>query len=108
MTQTKTSPTLIETVHSPLKSGLIRWATEYGITPAKFAKVMGYSYITAWRILRGEQDFSSESFGRFTLKYGTMNAAEILKLADLPDGVPEVGYLPGPEESEPVLVATIH
>ena len=105
MTQTKTpTPT---TIHSPLKSGLIRWAEEYGVTPSKFAKVMGYSYITAWRILRGEQDFSYESFGRFTSKYGTLNAAEVLKLADLPDGVVEVGYLPGGEGTEPVLVATI-
>ena len=106
MPATKITPT--EDQKTNLKSGLILWAEENAITPADFARVMGYQYPTAWDILRGKRDFTSEAFGRFTLKYGTKAAAKLLKLADLPDGVIGVEVLPNGEkrDGKTVLVVT--
>ena len=47
-----------------------------------------------------------EALGRFVLKYGTLNAAKMLSLAQLPDGVAEVSLLDGPADAMPVLLVT--
>ena len=74
-----------------LKSGLIRWAQKYEITPTGFAEKMSYAYATAWDLIRGKRPFTQEAFGRFALAYGTDAAAELLALAELPkDAVGDV------------------
>jgi hypothetical protein len=70
-----------------LKSGLVRWAAQHDIKPVQFSAQMGYAYATAWDLLRGKRPFTSEALGRFSIAYGTVAAAELLKLADIPDGV---------------------
>lgn len=72
---------------SKLKSGLVLWATEHDVKPVHFAEKMNYAYATAWDLLRGKRPFTPEAFGRFAIAYGTAAAAELMKLAELPDGV---------------------
>lgn len=70
-----------------LKSGLVLWASEHEIKPVTFAEKMGYAYATAWDLLRGKRPFTPEALGRFAIAYGTAAAAELMKLAELPDGI---------------------
>lgn len=72
---------------SKLKSGLVLWTSSHDIKPVAFAEKMGYAYATAWDLLRGKRPFTPEAFGRFSIAYGTAAAAELLKLAEIPDGV---------------------
>lgn len=70
-----------------LKSGLVLWADAHSIKPVDFAKTMGYAYATAWDLLRGKRPFTTEALGRFAVAYGWNAASELMKLADLPDGI---------------------
>jgi len=70
-----------------LKSGLVLWASAHDVKPVEFSQKLGYAYATAWDLLRGKRPFTPEAFGRFAIGYGTQAAAELMRLADLPDGV---------------------
>jgi hypothetical protein len=50
---------------------------------------MNYAYATAWDLIRGKRQFTQEAFGRFAIAYGTDDAAELLSLAELPEGEDE-------------------
>lgn len=93
-----------EIVESKLGIGLIRWVAEKEIKPADFAKKMEYSYVHAWSLLNGRTPFTSEAFGRFTLAYGTFEAAEVMRLGNLPNNVESVSLLSEREDTLPVLV----
>ena len=80
-----------EKTNIDLKRGLIHWSRKHEVTPAAFAARMSYAYATAWDLLRGKRQFTKEAFGRFAIAYGTDAAAELLKLADVPQNPEEEG-----------------
>lgn len=78
-----------EEISIKLKQGLTRWSRKYEVTPVAFAARMNYAYATAWDLIRGKRQFTQEAFGRFAIAYGTDAAAELLSLAELPEGEDE-------------------
>jgi hypothetical protein len=89
-----------------LENGLICWVADNDVTPADFARKMGYSYVHAWSLLSKRTPFTREAFGRFTVAYGTFAAAEVMRLADLPNNVDGVDILSEREDAIPVVVVT--
>lgn len=87
-----------------LKHGLQKWAETHGIKPSQFSKTMGYSYMHAYGMLRGERGVTYETIGRFVQMYGTQATSELLTLAGLP--VVKTELSPAKTDGQPVLVIT--
>ena len=90
-----------------LKIGLVLWVAKNGMTPGQFSKKMGYAYAHAWDLLRGKRPFTQEAFGRFSIRFGTEAAAEILELAKLPNGVEDIESLEGPRGGKVVPLVKV-
>lgn len=74
-------------IRRQLNYGLLAWRDKYDVEVSAFSKKMKYSYVYAWKLLRGKQNFTAEAFGRFALAYGTDQAQELLDLASVHNDV---------------------
>jgi len=58
------------------------WTEMAAITPAKFARSLGYSYNHAYQMLKGEGTASVETVGRIAIHFGADAVADILRRLD--------------------------
>lgn len=65
-----------------LKLALQQWLDEQGLKIPEFANRMGYSYMHAYQLVRGNGKVTAETLGRIVLYYSPEAAAEIKNLAE--------------------------
>lgn len=64
-----------------LTPALRTWAKRKNIRPVDFSRQMGWGYSHSWAVLKGEQKFSPEAYGKFYLAYGLAELIEVLRIA---------------------------
>lgn len=74
-----------------LTDALRVWAKKKNLRPVDFSKHMGWAYSHSWAVLKGDQKFSPEAFGRFIHVYGLPALEEVFRIARIdPKGIVDV------------------
>ncbi len=66
------------TADQRLTAAVRSWAIDKEISPAEFARQLGYSYNHAYQMLKGDGAASVETIGRIAINLGTSEVADIL------------------------------